>query len=549
MIVSNIWIDYNLHGMKSKKVRRKGILRDFSSNFGIARVLLLSVALVIILVTVVVTYMSGRSFSNMVKSLSTERLVGLAKIADGIMKRANVDKYLMGAPIDENFTSMRAQLKYIVDSTSLDKIGFIRRGPNGDNMLMISTEIEEPFRIVNVAWNDTFEEYETEDKDMTIYVDWDEQVVSLSRTYYDNEGAYAGLIYVSTDFDDFVDEYMEYRNRTIFVVVLTVVIIISVYSVYLSTYLIRPIKEITSETARFAADKDKEIKPRRLNSSRRHDELGVLAKGVTKMETDILEYIDSLTKAHAEKSRVTAELNIASAIQQGMMPTETFPDRKEFEVYASMTPAREVGGDFYDYYFVDPDHLAIVIADVSGKGVPAALFMMVSQMLIRQILTDNPHSRPSEVLMRLDTILSTKNSAEQFVTVWLGILDVHTGRVIASNAGHEYPVLSQGENNAFIAMKDKHNPPVATVEGLQRNDYTFTLRKNDSLLLYTDGVTEATDKDNRLYGMDRLLDCLNAKKESTAQGQVKAVLDSVNSFTGTAEQFDDITLVDLIYRF
>jgi len=343
-----------------------------------------------------------------------------------------------------------------------------------------------------------------------------------------------------------MDEVEDYRNRTVVVVLLTVAVIILLYSVYLARFLISPIKEITAEALRFP--KEKNHQAHSLAAADRSDELGVLAKTITKMEKDILNYIDDLTEINREKNRVIAELNIASQIQTGMLTTETFPDRKEFEVYASMTPAREVGGDFYDYFFVDPTHLAIVIADVSGKGIPAALFMMVSQMLIRQILTDNPRKKPSEVLMGMDQIFSKRNSTEQFVTVWLGILDVKTGKVIASNAGHEYPVISQGENNTFIDMKDKHNAPVATVEGIQRTDYTFTLRDGDSLLLYTDGVLEATNVDEKMYGMERLLEELNTKKESTPEDTVRRVLDSVNSFVGKAEQFDDLTLVNLVFH-
>lgn len=515
-------------------------------TFGIARILLISVALVILLVTIVVTAMSNNSYRNMVRTLYTERLVGLAKIADGIFKRANVDKYLSGAPIDNTFNDMKEQLRYIVKSTSIEQIALIRRGPNGNSLFLVSTSNDEPFRIVDVSWAETFEDYEEEDADVMIGVDTENMIVSLARNYYDDEGDYSGLISISTNYEAFMDEVEDYRNRTVVVVLLTVAVIIFLYSAYLSRFLISPIKEITAEALRFPREKNH--KAHSLAAADRGDELGVLAKTITKMEKDILKYIDDLTEINREKNRVVAELNIAARIQTGMLTTETFPDRKEFEVCASMTPAREVGGDFYDYFFIDPTHLAVVVADVSGKGIPAALFMMVSQMLIRQILTDNPRKKPSEVLMGMDQIFSKRNSTEQFVTVWLGILDVKSGHVIASNAGHEFPVISQGEGNSFIAMKDKHNPPVATMEGIQRADYTFTLRDGDSLLLYTDGVLEATDANEKMYGMERLLEVLNTKKESTPQDTVKCVLDSVNSFVGKAEQFDDLTLVNLMFH-
>ena len=527
--------------MEKNRVRKKGF---FSS---VSRTLLMSVTMVIILVTVVVTYMSGRSYSNMVVTLSSDRLGGLAKITEGVLKRANVDKYFFGASLDDNFEDMRAQLKYIVESTSLERIGFIRKGTNGEFLYLISTSDVRPFSVVEQTWESTFADSEYDGQDSTVFVDKAHHIVSLARDYYDVDGEFAGIIYVSDNYESFMDDYTRYQTRTVGVVVGMVFVIIAIYSFYLAHYLIIPVKEVTAETLRFASEKDTKIEPHKLRASRRRDELGVLANGVTTMETDILAYIDSLTKVNAEKSKVQAELSIASAIQKGMMPTETFPDRKEFEIYAAMKPARAVGGDFYDYYFIDPDHLAIVVADVSGKGIPAALFMMIAQMLIRQILEDNPKLKPSEVLSRLDGILNRKNSTEQFVTVWLGILDVRTGEIVASNAGHEYPIVSQGVGDTFIDLKDKHNPPCATIAGIHRSDYTIELRKGDSILLYTDGVTEATNKDNKLFGMDNLVACLNKKKASTAEEHVNTVLEAVDEFRGSAEQFDDITLINLIY--
>ena len=507
----------------------------------------MSVTMVIILVTVVVTYMSGRAYSNMVANLSSERLSGLAQIAEGVLKRANVDKYFFGAALDQNFDDMRAQLKYIVESATLERIGFIRKGTNGDFLYIVSTSDLKPFSVVNQTWADTFADSEYDDKDSNIFVDQVHHIVSLARDYYDADGEFAGIVYISDNYESFMNDYTRYRNQTVSVVIGMVIVIIAIYSYYLSRYLIKPIKEVTAETLRFASKKDTKIETHKLRASIRRDELGVLANGVTTMETDILAYIDSLTKVNAEKSKVQAELNIAAAIQKGMMPTETFPDIKEFEIYAAMKPARAVGGDFYDYYFIDPNHLAIVVADVSGKGIPAALFMMITQMLIRQILEDNPKLKPSEVLSKLDSKLTRKNSTEQFVTVWLGILDVRTGSIVASNAGHEYPVISQGVDNSFIVFKDRHNPPCATIEGIQRSDYTIELRKGDSILLYTDGVPEATNSDNKLFGMDNLVACLNKKKLSTAEDHVKTVFEAVDTFRGTAEQFDDITLVNVVY--
>ena len=529
--------------------KKRSILEGFSNKLGVARILRLSVAFVILLVAMVVVLMSNRAYVKLVNEQSQERLVGVAKIAEGIFKTVSVEKYFHGAPLDEEFDRMMFRLRQVVDASGMLRIGIIYKGPGGNSLYSLSTQFDEkvPFKEMAMSWEEFFADYEPKDDEINITLDPVNNVVSVERAYYDEtEGDYCGLVGVAMSRESYMAQILEYRNTTVAVVAMNVIVIIIAFSAFLSKYMINPIKEITRETLRFASEKD--YKPRKLKAARKHDEIGVLAKAVVSMESDIDKYIDSLTKAQEEKSRVVAELNIAAAIQQGMMPVETFPDRRDFEIAASMTPAREVGGDFYDYYFIDDKHLAIVIADVSGKGIPAALFMMVSQMLIKQILIDNPKKKPSEVLSGLDQIFNQRNSTEQFVTVWLGILNLKTGEVIATNAGHEFPVLSQGENNDYIAMKDKHNPPVATVEGLERADYKFKLRKGDSLLLYTDGVLEATNSDNRLYGMERLLDVLNKKKEPTAAGTIKSVLNSVNSFVGKAEQFDDMTLLNIIYK-
>jgi len=529
--------------------KKRSILDGFSNKLGVARILRLSVAFVIILVAFVVVFMSNRAYVKMVNQQSQDRLIGVAKIAEGIFKSVKVERYFHGEPVDDEFVRMMDRLKQITEATGMLRIGLVYKGSAGNTLYSLSTQFADdvPFKEIPMSWNEFFEDYEPKDDEITIQVDPVNDVVSVARAYYDEtEGDYCGLVGVAMSQESYTAQILTYRNTTVAVVAMNVIVIIIAFSIFLSKYMINPIKEITRETLRFANEKD--YKPRKLKAARKHDEIGVLAKAVISMESDIDKYIESLTKAHEEKSRVLAELNIAAAIQQGMMPEEAFPDHKDFEIAASMTPAREVGGDFYDYYFIDKKHLAIVIADVSGKGIPAALFMMVSQMLIKQILIDNPKKKPSEVLSGLDQIFNQRNSTEQFVTVWLGILNLGTGEVVATNAGHEFPVISQGENGQYIAMKDKHNPPVATVEGLERTDYKFKLRKGDSLLVYTDGVLEATDSNNKLYGMERLLDVLNKKKESTAAGTIKCVIDSVNSFVGKAEQFDDMTLLNIIYK-
>ena len=246
----------------------------------------------------------------------------------------------------------------------------------------------------------------------------------------------------------------------------------------------------------------------------------------------------------AETSRLETELSLAKRIQEDMLPNifPAFPERKEFSIYASMKPAKEVGGDFYDYFFVDDNHLAMVMADVSGKGVPAALFMMISKILTENIALTG--KSPGEVLEVVNNQICANNREEMFVTVWLGILDVKTGKLVASNAGHEYPVIKEPDGK-FQEFKDKHGFVVGGMTGTKYSEYELTLKPGSEIFLYTDGVPEATDTNNQLFGTERMVKALNSVKDTSPDKVLAAVDKAVATFTKGAPQFDDMTMLCL----
>ena len=248
-----------------------------------------------------------------------------------------------------------------------------------------------------------------------------------------------------------------------------------------------------------------------------------------------------------EKERIGAELNVATQIQHSMLPSifPAFPERPEFDIYASMTPAKEVGGDFYDFFLVDDDYLALVIADVSGKGVPAALFMVTAKTLLKNAAQGG--LTPAQVLKQVNGQLLENNEAEMFVTVWLGIYEIPTGKLIAANAGHEYPALRRGDGH-FELYKDRHGFVLAGLESARYQEYELELAVGDTLFLYTDGVTEATDAHNTLYGTDRMLTALNARPEGNPRSLLAEVKGDIDRFVGEAPQFDDITMLCLKRR-
>ena len=245
--------------------------------------------------------------------------------------------------------------------------------------------------------------------------------------------------------------------------------------------------------------------------------------------------------------RLGAELDLAASIQSGQLPSKfpAFPDRSEFDIHASMTPAKTVGGDFYDFFLVDDDHIALVMADVSGKGVPAALFMMISRILIKNHLQAG--EGPAQALTGANRQLLENNRAGLFVTVWLAVVELSTGRGVAANAGHEHPALRRS-GGQYALVEYRHASPVGILKRSKFTEHAFELHLGDSLFVYTDGVAEATDRSEALFGTERMLAALNREPDANCARTLENVMDGIRAFVDGAEQFDDITMLCFSYR-
>ena len=248
-----------------------------------------------------------------------------------------------------------------------------------------------------------------------------------------------------------------------------------------------------------------------------------------------------------EQERIVKELSTARQIQKSVLPHifPPFPDRAEIDLFATMDPAKDVGGDFYDFYFIDEDHLCLVIADVSGKGIPAALFMMLSKRILEDLARQEP--TPSTILEKTNDLLCDNNQAEMFVTVWLGILEISTGKLTAANAGHEFPAICK-KGGSFELYKDTHGFVVGGMEGVHYKGYDLQLNPGDKLFVYTDGVPEATDGSGEMFGTDRMITALRSCTDNTPEEILQGVKSAVDSFVGDAEQFDDLTMMCLEYK-
>ena len=248
-----------------------------------------------------------------------------------------------------------------------------------------------------------------------------------------------------------------------------------------------------------------------------------------------------------EQERLVEELHTAREIQMSALPHTfpPFPERKEFDLFASMAPAWDVGGDFYDFFLIDDDHLCLVIADVSGKGIPGALFMMLSKRIIEDAARRELDA--GKILEMANPSLCDSNQAGMFVTVWLGILELSTGRLTAANAGHEYPAI-QKNGGSFALHRDRHGFVIGGMEGIRYRSYALQMAPGDKLFVYTDGVPEATAENGEMFGTERMTAALNTRTEGSPEEILAAVKQAVDAFVGSAEQFDDLTMMCLSYK-
>ncbi len=410
--------------------------------------------------------------------------------------------------------------------------GYVRETTNEEYM--------EKYR--NLYENKTNKELLVRDKG---YIETDPHITAMIPLK-DNDGNTVAILCVQRQMDKLVKVRNNYIAKIFYIFLVIIIFVIVVQAAYLNHVFLRPFTSITEETIRFS---DENTLPEKKLSEKikSNDEIGILADSIDNMEESIIKYIDEVTKSTIEKERIAVEFDLAGKIQISMLPTTfpAFPDRKEFDIYASMNPAKEVGGDFYDFFLIDDDHLCLVIADVSGKGVPAALFMMASKILFANYAKMG--KSPSEILEAANNAICNNNPENMFVTVWLGILEISTGKLRASNAGHEYPALMEPDGK-FEIYKDKHGFVIGGMEGINYKEYEVDLKKGSKLFVYTDGVVEATNVGKELFGNERMLDALNEKSVESPESILENIKKSVDIFVEDEEQFDDLTMLCLEYK-
>ena len=304
---------------------------------------------------------------------------------------------------------------------------------------------------------------------------------------------------------------------------------------------ISPVATIQKSLRDYIVDKDSDKIVRQMSKITTRNEFGTLSDDISSMAREVERYTAEVAKLSAEHERVATELNLAAKIQNGQLSGE-FPEHPLFQLYASMDPAKEVGGDFYDFFMIDEDHLAIEIADVAGKGIPAALFMMMCKIIIRQYALQS--LSPAEVLRRSNNNIYENNPNMMFVTVWFGIYEISSGHLVSANAGHEYPAICKG-SEGFSLLRSKADLVLGVMKDIDYQEYELFLENGDMLFVYTDGVPEAVNSTEEMFGTERMLDALAQAGDCSPRQLLEEVRSRVNAFAGEAPQFDDLTMLCL----
>ncbi|MCQ2458230.1 MAG: SpoIIE family protein phosphatase [Clostridia bacterium] len=356
-------------------------------------------------------------------------------------------------------------------------------------------------------------------------------VFCLYHTLKDSAGNDIGVIVVGRD----IDEIEALSRSAVLVLFVVVLLLVLAVSIALNILISRWITKL-DKANHYLTDISTGVFPEKPLDLHSKDELSVMTQCINEM-----------TSSLKEKERIAGELEAGANIQRYMLPGRfpAFPERDEFDIYAKMVPAREVGGDFYDFFMTDERHLAVLIADVSGKGVPAALFMATAKMLIKN------HAQmgmePCDVFTAVNRLLCEGNESNTFVTAWMGVLDLADGRLKYVNAGHNPPLIGR-KDGGFTYLKSRPALVLAAMDGIVYKQNELTMQPGERLFLYTDGVTEAVNDQEELYGTARLNEYLNGNGASPLNEVLSGLLENINRFAGTREQFDDITMLILSYN-
>ena len=377
--------------------------------------------------------------------------------------------------------------------------------------------------------------------------DFSRQQAASIEPIFDDDGNIIMFVGVSVSYRDLILNGLSI-SKYLLIVIVVIFILLEIQVVkLLKRNVSEPISHEEITIRDYMQDKDSGIAVKALERVTSNNEVQSLAESFSSMITELDHHMDRIQQMTTERERISAELNVATQIQAEMLPSvfPPYPDRKEFELFASMNPAKEVGGDFYDFFFTDDDHIVLVMADVSGKGVPAALFMAISKTNIKNRAIMG--GRPADIIAYVNDSLYEGNDEGMFVTVWFTIIELSTGKGISVNAGHEHPFIRH-EGGKYEPEVYKHNMMLGAMPTMvPYTEREFTLKPGDTIFIYTDGVPEANNAEGELFGLERLEETLNREPDASVEGVISNVTASIDEYAAGTEQFDDITMLAFKY--
>ena len=531
--------------MKQKRPFTKSLIRPiFNAVIGL-----------IMLLSAVIGTIGYFEFAGALKQQYMEIANGIAEYAALSMDPETLEQYLETKTADEAYNSTREQLQHTADAEDCSVIYVAK----------VHTDTKEREYIYNVVSKASgFSPYEigfrdtVNDEFLKVYDSILKGETQLHNFMYSRKG-YTTSVYPVEDADSGVvaivgvvknmDLLTSSKNSYICQIILieALIAILSgvVWVVYMRRRIVVPVQQLSEAALNMVEHLEDGNSPELV--VKHDDELRELADSFATMYREVGAYIAKLETVTAEKERIGAELDVAAKIQSSMLPCifPAFPDRNEFDIYATMDPAKEVGGDFYDFFMVDADHLAFVVADVSGKGVPAALFMVIGKTLIKD--HTGLHDDLGEVFTEVNNILCDSNSEEMFITAFEGVLNLKTGELRYVNAGHEIPFLCR-KGGVFEPFKVRAGFVLAGMQGIRYRAGSIQLEPGDKVFQYSDGIPEAINSEKAPYGMKRLESVLAKNSEKAPSELLPLVKADVDAFVGDADQFDDITMLCIEFK-
>ncbi|MBQ6232035.1 MAG: SpoIIE family protein phosphatase [Clostridia bacterium] len=472
---------------------------------------------------------------------------------EGVITNAKLGEYTDTCLINENGTLIYSSRTNGEMGMSGFELKSLLEGNNADLVTLVDKALKGDvgFSLLEVDGKQTYIAYAPIET-----LGWT-QLLSISQ---DDLNATAYLLAEQTDavMEESIASMRSSGGRTVITILIIAALLLllaGVLSLVFSKRLVNPIKKMTLRVSEMQGD-DMSFKVEDVLLT--GDEIEVLARAFANMSQKMEGYVNEIVEITSEKQRLDTELSVAADIQLDMLPTRfpAFPDRNEFDLYAVMDPAKEVGGDFYDFFLIDDDHLGLVIADVSGKGVPASLFMVISKTLIKNVAISGRYDSPADILKDVNDRLCEGNEENMFVTAWLGILTISTGELVSASAGHEYPVFYR-KNSGFELGRDLHGMAMGAMEGMKYRNTHWHLDPGDMLFVYTDGVPEANNSSEELFGVERMLEALEKSKQESGSSagektDLKLFLNTlrghIDEFVGNTPQFDDLTMMCVEYQ-